>query len=91
MITSEKALAHFEAVDLEQFEPGGQLHIATSTPVIGMKAVTTDPAIVTKICAIYQTIRPYLQLVSMIPFVPAKVKNVINAAVMQLDKLCPGT
>lgn len=91
-MTSEKALAHFEAVDLDQFNPGGNLHIATSAPVPGAKAAaTSDPAIVVKICGIYQTIRPYLQLVSLIPFVPAKVKNVINAAITQLDKLCPGT
>ena len=90
-MTAEKALAHFEAVDLNQFNPGGNLHIAHSAPVPGAVIPTSDPAIVVKICGIYQTIRPYLQLVAVIPFVPAKVKQVITAAVTQLDKLCPGT
>lgn len=58
-------------------------------PSTNVPAATTDPAIVTKICAIFHTIKPYLQLVMIIPFVPAKVKTVITAAIQQLDKLCP--
>lgn len=89
-MTSEKAIAHFEAVDLEQFQPGGALHIPTTSGLVP-GTVAQDPAIVTKICGIYHTIKPYLQLVSLIPFVPTKVKAVINSAIYELDKLCPGT
>lgn len=89
-MTTEQALAHFDAVNLEEFQPGGNLHLAI-IPKAAVPAVQQDPAIVVKICAIYQTYRPYLQLVSLIPFVPAKVKSVISAAIVQMDKLCPGT
>jgi hypothetical protein len=92
MMTTERALAHFDAVNLDDFQPGGNLHIAT-IPKNQALATTTaapgDPAIVTKICAIYHTIKPYLQLVVVFPFMPTKVKAVINSAIFELDKLCP--
>lgn len=89
-MTTERALAHFDAVNLDDFQAGGNLHLAV-IPKATVPATQQDPAIIVKICAIYQTIRPYLQLVAVFPFVPAKIKNVINAAITQLDKLCPGT
>lgn len=92
-MTTEKALAHFDAVNLDEFQPGGTLHIATipRNPAFATAtpAATGDPAIVTKVCAIYHTIKPYLQLVAVFPFMPAKVKAVINSAIFELDKLCP--
>jgi len=80
-MTEQEIQEHTEGVDLGAFAPGGELHIADPR----------DPAIVTKMCGIFKKIRPYLTLVTWIPFVGQKVKDVITAATYELDKVCPGS
>lgn len=75
--------AHFENVDLAEWEPGGALHFDA-------EAVKEQPAVVLgKLCGVYHKIRPFLDWASRFFLVPKKAKAAIKAFMALNDVVCP--
>ena len=82
-LTFEDVNKHFESIDLSQFKKGGENFFTSDT-------ISTAPAdILTKICTIYKVVRPFLALVSNIPLIPKKWRDVIKTFMGLMDGLCP--
>ena len=83
-LTFEAIDAHIKKADLKAFEPGGARHVTAA-------AVKASPAsVLPQICQIYHVIRPILQAILLIPFIPASWKAAIKTFISVLDTLCPG-
>ncbi len=83
-LTFEQIDAHIKKANLKDFEPGGQHHFTAAT-------VAANPAgVVGQICKIYHVIRPILQGILLIPFIPAAWKAAIKTFISLMDALCPG-
>lgn len=41
------------------------------------------------VCEVYGKVRPFLDIINRIPFIPAKVKEGIKLLMMALDAFCP--
>ncbi len=81
--TFEQIDAHINAADLAAYKTGGTKHFSASL-------AATDPGgVLTKICGIYHVIKPILQGVLLIPFIPAKWKEAIRTFTGLMDTLCP--
>lgn len=81
---AEQAMeAHFDAVDESAMEPGGALHFDAAL-------AKADPAaVLVKVCGLYRTVRPFLNVASNFFLIPAKVKKVIKTFMGLMDGLCP--
>lgn len=75
--------SHFDAVDEAQLEPGGALHFDAA------EAQANPAAVLTKVCGLYRTVRPFLNFASNFFLVPGKVKKVIQTFMGLMDGLCP--
>ncbi|MEO5929551.1 MAG: hypothetical protein ABIR47_06440 [Candidatus Kapaibacterium sp.] len=81
-LTFEAIDKHINEADLSQFEAGGKHHV--------MAAIAANPAAALQnICGIYKVIKPILQGVLLIPFVPASWKKAIQLFIQTMDSICP--
>jgi hypothetical protein len=57
---------------------------------LSAEAVRADPRqILNRICPIYRAVRPILQGILLLPFIPEKWKRVIRMFIRYMDLLCP--
>ena len=82
-ITFEEINDHVNNADLTQFKEGGEKHFR------GADVHAAPGDVLKKVCGIYHIIRPILQGVLSIPFIPKKWKDVIQAFMDIMDKVCP--
>lgn len=82
-LTFEEVNAHFEKADLNVFEQNGKHHF-TAEMAIGNPA-----GVLQSVCKIYKVVRPFLDLVSNIPLIPATWKAAIKTFMGLMDQLCP--
>jgi len=81
-LTFEAIDAHIKQADLKAFEPGGAKHFTAA-------AVSASPGdVIKRVCEIYHVIRPILQGILLIPFIPAAWKAAIKAFMSLMDTLC---
>jgi hypothetical protein len=74
---------HFDALDLNEMAPGGALHFSAAD-------VKNQPAeVLTKICGIYQKIRPFIVLASELFLVPKKWRDALKSYMANMDQVCP--
>jgi len=81
-LTFEEIDAHIKRANLADFEPGGKMHVSA-----GMAAAAPGD-VITRVCAIYHTIRPILQGLLLIPFIPGTWKTAIRTFMALMDNLC---
>jgi hypothetical protein len=68
---------HAEAIDLDSMR---SLEISAEMPA---------SQIIGKICGIYQKVKPFLEFMSRLFFIPKKWKVVVLAFMTAMDTLCP--
>lgn len=79
--TLEEVHAHFESADMRELSESIQ-------PQAG--AAAADPgSVLQTVCKAYRVIRPFLQLVLSVPFLPPSWKKAIQGFVTIMDSLCP--
>src|SRR3989304_553051 len=61
--------AHFEAVDEAALEPGGALYFDQA------EAKANPAQVLEKVCGLYRTVRPFLNVASNFFLIPAKVNQ----------------
>jgi hypothetical protein len=82
-LTFEEIDRHINASDLEAFATGGK-HFVTA------ESLRANPAAaIPNICAAYKVIKPILQALLLMPFIPARWKQAIQAFMSVLNTLCP--
>lgn len=75
--------AHIKKADLTAFAKGGKYYLSSS------RAIQLRPSdIPGKICPIYQVIKPVLEALLNIPFIPTKWKVALKIFMRVLDKIC---
>ncbi len=82
-ITFEQINDHINNADLSAYKDGGDKYFRGAD----IKAAPGD--VLQKVCGIYQVIRPILQGVLLIPFIPKKWKDAIRTFISLMDTLCP--
>ena len=82
-ITFEEINDHINKADLNQFKEGGAKHFNAA----GVAANPGD--VLQKVCGIYHVIRPILQGILLIPFIPGPWKEAIRTFMKLMDTLCP--
>ena len=80
--TFEEVDKHIQSVDLTAFQPGGKHHVAAS-------AAANPAAALPNVCAIFKAARPILVLVSNIPLIPQRWRDVLKTFIQTLDVICP--
>jgi hypothetical protein len=83
-LTFEAIDAHVKKANLADFEPGGAHHFAAGA------AAAAPGDVIKKVCAIYHVIRPILEGILHIPFIPSSWKKAIQTFITLMDGLCPG-
>lgn len=78
--TFEEVDKHIQSADLKAFEVGGKHHLTAAPPGI---------AIPVQVCAAYKIIKPILQLLLNVPFIPQTWKNAIRTFMQVLNVFCP--
>lgn len=74
---------HFDALDLATMKPGGVDHFTAAE-------VKADPGtVVTKVCSIYQKVKPFLSLAANLFFVPKKWRESLTSYMALMDTICP--
>ena len=74
---------HMDAVDLAMFDEGG---VAYATA----ESISSNPlSALPRICESYKAIRPFLALMSNLPLIPRKWKEVIKKFMSVADLICP--
>ncbi|MEO8568328.1 MAG: hypothetical protein ABI419_04315 [Ginsengibacter sp.] len=82
-ITFEQINDHINKADLSQYQKGAAGNFRAAD-------VKTDAGgVLQKVCGIYHVIRPILQAILKIPFIPEKWKEVIKTFIGLMDTLCP--
>ncbi|HKI02186.1 MAG TPA: hypothetical protein VKK31_09405 [Thermoanaerobaculia bacterium] len=82
-LTFEAIDAHIKNADLAAFAPGGKHHVTSDM-------VAAAPGnVLGQVCQIYHVIRPILQGILLIPFIPAAWKTAIRTFMSLMDTLCP--
>jgi hypothetical protein len=82
-LTFEEIDAHIRKADLSAFEPGGRHHFTS-------EMVAAAPGnVLANVCRIYHVIRPILQALLLVPFIPATWKAAIKTFIALMDTLCP--
>jgi hypothetical protein len=74
---------HFDALDLKTMAPGGALHFTAAD----VKAKPAD--VITKVCGVYQKVRPFLSLASELFLIPAKWRAALKSYMALMDQVCP--
>ncbi len=82
-ITFDQINDHVNNADLTPFSDGGEKHLRS----VDLHAAPGDA--LKKVCSIYHIIRPILQGVMGIPFIPKKWKDVMQTFMDIMDKVCP--
>lgn len=82
MFTIEQLNKHADSLENDGMLTEHQL----VTPA-GAKASPAE--IMSKVCSIYQKVRPFLELVSTLWFLPKKWRTPIQSFMLVLDGLCP--
>ena len=83
-IKSESDLiVYFEKLNLSEFKSGGKKYFTSAD-------VKRNPGdVIQKICDIYHKIKPFLEIIIKIPFIPQKIRDAIKVFMDLMDKLCP--
>lgn len=84
--TFEMIDAHVKKADLSAFEKGGKFYFA---PPDGAKLAPSE--IIGKICPVYKIVKPILQGIILMPFIPAAWKAAVEIFVKIMDKICGAT
>jgi hypothetical protein len=84
-MTFEEIDAHVRKADLKAFEPGGRHHVTSEM------AAAAPGNVLGNVCQIYHVIRPILQGILHIPFIPAAWKAAIKTFISLMDRLCPAS
>jgi hypothetical protein len=80
----ELAEKKMNAIDLKSMEPGGTDYFTAAD-------VKVNPGeVLGKVCGIYQKVRPFLELVSDLFFVPKKWRDSLDKYIALMDQICPG-
>lgn len=82
MYTKEQLNALADSLDMD-----GMISEHSLVTPEGAKA--TPDEIMTKVCGIYHKVRPFLELVASLWFLPKKWRTPIVSFMMVLDGLCP--
>ena len=77
--TFEDVDKHVQGIDLTAFHPGGTHHPGAAKAAAGLP----------NICPSYKAVRPILLLVSTIPIIPQKWRDVIKLFLGVMDGICP--
>jgi hypothetical protein len=85
-LTFEMIDAHVKKADLSAFEKGGKFYFA---PPEGAKLAPAE--IIGKICPVYKIVKPILQGILLMPFIPAAWKAPVEIFISIMDKLCGAT
>jgi hypothetical protein len=80
----ELAEEKLNAIDLSSMKAGGALHFTAAD--VKVKPVE----VLTKVCGIYQKVRPFLELASDLFFVPKKWRDALDNYIALMDQICPG-
>lgn len=82
-LTFEQINDHINKAKLSIFKEGGKKHF-------GIADIKTAPGdVLQKVCSIYHVIRPVLQGILLIPFIPATWKQAVKTFLNLMDTLCP--
>jgi hypothetical protein len=82
-LTFEAIDEHIRKANLSAFEPGGAHHVTR-------EMVAAAPAnALANVCRIYHVIKPILQGLLLVPFIPAAWKAAIRTFIALMDTLCP--
>ena len=74
---------HMNAVDLSSFDQGGATYSSVAN-------AAKDPSqAISGICDAYKSIKPLLKLLSELPLIPSKWREVIKKFMSVADLLCP--
>lgn len=82
-ITFDDVEKHLKGVDLTQFHPGGQHHLAAAP------SGTAGAVNVSQICPIYKVVKPIIYLVSSLPIFPRKWTDALGLFLQVMDVICP--
>jgi hypothetical protein len=83
-LTFEEIDAHIKKFDLKHYAPGGKMNFTSADA----KALPTDVA--KKLCEIYRVIKPILEGILKIPFIPKLWKDAIRIFMNVMASICPG-
>ena len=61
-------------------------HVQKASATLTSSATAMD---LPQVCSLYQTVRPFLSIISSIPFLPAKLKTAISLFMSGMDLICP--
>jgi hypothetical protein len=81
-LTFEEVNAHFEKLNLSEYQEGGTRHFTSAS------AMLNPAGVLPKICGIYKAVRPLLAWVATLPM-PTKWKTALNIFISLMDQLCP--
>lgn len=82
-VTFEEVNKHLENVDLSSYEKDGKNFFSPEA------ALRAPGEVLSKVCGIYKIARPILALVSALPLIPQKWKDVLKTFIGLMDSLCP--
>jgi hypothetical protein len=82
-ITFEQIDALMKRINVADYQAGGKLHLTAGAVQLNAAAALAQ------ICPIYKAIRPILQVVTTLPFIPAQWRGVIQAFIGVMDAICP--
>lgn len=82
-LTFEQINEHINEADLSRFESGGEMHFR------GADVKKASGEVLQKVCGIYHVVRPVLQGILLIPFIPAQWKAAVKTFISLMDTLCP--
>lgn len=83
-MTEQQVNEHFDNLDLSEMAPDGGLGFNAAD------AKANPGEVIGKICTIYHKIRPFLDLVDNLFFIPKKWREAIKSYMVLMDAVCPG-
>ncbi len=78
ILNFEAAGEHVEVADLSVELPEGKYYVTKESAAAAVN-----------LCAVYKAVRPFLTVVTALPFVPAGAKQKIKELMTALDAFCP--
>lgn len=82
-LTFEQINDHIQKADLKQFQQGAAKHFTAA------EAAAKPGDVLQKVCGIYHVVRPILQGVLLIPFIPGPWKEALRTFMNLMNTLCP--
>jgi len=75
--------------DVDKLIQKADLSALKTAPRAAAKAAVDPAAVIAQVCAAYKIIRPILLLLSNLPLIPKKWRDVITGFMKLMDSLCP--